>query len=94
VNEITGIREVTLFGAFPNPLATTTEELWRQIASAPVTLRVYDVVGSLVAEQSTDMLTPGEQKLTLAAGTMPNGIYVYELSIGTQVVRSRVTLSR
>jgi hypothetical protein len=92
--EITSVREMTLFGAFPNPFTTSTEVRWNQLVSAPVTMRVYDLSGALVAQQSTDMLAPGAQRMVMQAGTMPNGVYVYELLIGTQSVRSRVTLTR
>lgn len=94
ITEITSVRELTLFGAFPNPFATTSEVRWNQIVNSPVTLSVYNMLGALVDRQSTSTLAPGAHQLVLSSGTMPNGVYVYELRIGNQTVRSNVTLAR
>jgi hypothetical protein len=94
VAENMSVREMTLFGAFPNPFATSTEVRWQQHISSPVTLRVYDAAGLLVAEKSTGTLAPGAHNVVLEAGSMPAGNYVYELRIGAASIRSRVTLTR
>ncbi|MBC8144803.1 MAG: hypothetical protein H7X80_04400, partial [bacterium] len=68
IGEITSVHELSLFGAFPNPFATSTEVRWKQNVNAPVTLRVYNLVGAIVAQQSTDMLAPGTHQLMLTSG--------------------------
>jgi hypothetical protein len=94
VAELTGVRQTMLFGNFPNPFATTTEIRWRQSISAPVTLRIYNQAGSLVHEESTPTQHPGEQRMSVSAGTMPSGVYLYELRIGGEAIRSLMTITR
>jgi hypothetical protein len=94
VGAITGIRETSLFGSFPNPFTTSTEIRWYQNVVAPVTLSIYNGLGVLVGQESTGTLAAGDQRLTVNAGAMPNGVYHYVLNIGGTTLRSQMTLTR
>jgi hypothetical protein len=94
VADLTGMRQMMLFGNFPNPFATTTELRWRQSVTAPAILRIYNQAGSLVFEETTGVANPGDQRLVVSSGTMPNGVYLYELRIAGETLRSLMTITR
>ncbi|MFO7977909.1 MAG: T9SS type A sorting domain-containing protein [Bacteroidales bacterium] len=81
--------------AYPNPFNSETTIEFELKESAHVTLEVYNIVGEKVAELfegHVDAFVP--HKVTLKAGSMPNGIYFYRLNNGNNTFFNKVVLSR
>ena len=49
----------------------------------PVSLRVYNMLGQLVATLVDEEQSPGYKSLTFDAGNLASGMYIYKLSAGT-----------
>jgi hypothetical protein len=81
--------------AFPNPFHTETNIEFELQESAYVILEVYNLVGERVAtlfEGQVDAFAP--HKVTLRAGSLPNGIYFYRLSDGRNTYFNKLILAR
>jgi hypothetical protein len=51
--------------------------------SGYVSLKVYDMLGRVVATLSDELQQPGSKSVRFNAKNMPGGIYVYRLQVGT-----------
>jgi hypothetical protein len=67
---------------YPNPFNPSTEIRYQIPADAHVTLRVYDLLGRIVATLVDERKAPGGYSTRWDAGAMPSGIYYYTLSAG------------
>jgi hypothetical protein len=67
----------------PNPFSGTTEMVFGLPRPAEVSLALYDVAGRRVrAPMPGSMLKAGWHTITITAGTLPAGVYFYELNAG------------
>jgi hypothetical protein len=64
---------------YPNPFNPTTSISFAIVKSGLVKLRVYDILGRLVATIIDQNLTPGTYKIDFNASGLTSGIYVYRL---------------
>ena len=83
ISELDGLpTEYTLKQNYPNPFNPSTAIQFSITSAAHVTLKVYDVLGSEVAQLVNGALSPGNYSFNFNASGLPSGIYFY--SIKTQ----------
>ncbi len=64
---------------YPNPFNPTTTISFSIKETGKTSLRIYDILGNLVAEIFNETKQPGEYKITYNASKLSSGIYLYEL---------------
>ncbi len=64
---------------YPNPFNPTTNISFVLAQSEPVTLRVFDARGALVQTLVNRTLPAGEHTITFDAGSLPSGVYLYQI---------------
>ena len=102
IRKITGVEPVTsiegrqeeipekilLMQNYPNPFNPETTISYKIQAASQVSLKVYDVLGRIVATLVDEFKQPGNYKAifnveTLHATSLPSGIYLYRLNAGS-----------
>lgn len=73
---------------YPNPFNPSTTIKYDVPFRSDVTVKIYNVVGNLVAELVNENKDAGTYEISFNAGDIPSGVYFYELRAGT-VVQSR-----
>ncbi len=76
---------------YPNPTADVATIKLNLTEATPVTMEVYNTVGSLVYTTGTQNLT-GTQRLTFDGTELPNGIYHVNLTVGNEVITKKISL--
>ena len=74
--------------AFPNPVINDLQVTFDLAKSSNVTVYVTDVMGKLVREIQTGMLTAGEQNISINFQDQINGTYFVELRDGSDLISS------
>lgn len=82
----------TLSQNYPNPFNPTTKIDYTLPTSGFVTLRIYNLLGQLVATPVSDKQTAGTHSLSFDASNYPSGIYFYRITAGTFVSTKKMTL--
>ncbi len=81
---------------YPNPVPAGSGTLLRYtlstVPSTPLALRVYDVLGRLVREQSVAAASAGVHSLTLQTAGLPAGVYTYALEGATTAVSRKMVV--
>ncbi len=65
---------------YPNPFNPSTTIRYRIFDARNVKLEVYDLLGRLVASLVDNVLQPGEYAVSLNAGNLASGVYIYRLT--------------
>lgn len=78
----------------PNPFSHSTKIHFNIPYSDNVTLKVYNIIGQEVATLVNDRLEAGEYSVNFYADNLPNGVYLYRLKTGNQVLINRCTILR
>lgn len=84
----------TLAPNYPNPLSQTTQLAYTLDQTQLVTLRVYDVVGRVIATLVDATQPPGTHTLTFDARDLPSGTYLYVLESPTQRMQKQMIVAR
>ncbi len=69
--------ELTVFGAFPNPAATTANFKFALKSAAGVKFLVYDYSGRLITSRDLGQLPAGEQIIPQNVENLPSGAYIF-----------------
>ncbi|MDX9759836.1 MAG: T9SS type A sorting domain-containing protein [Bacteroidota bacterium] len=78
---------------YPNPFNPTTTIRFSTPRRAAVSLKVYDLLGRLVATAWDGMVDAGEHSMRIDARTLPSGVYVYRLDAdGASISRRMVVM--
>ena len=80
--------EFALLGNYPNPFNPSTTIKFQMAQQSEVTLKVYDVIGRQVSEQSLGVRSPGQHAVRFDASALASGTYFYRL----QMVSNNATL--
>lgn len=77
---------------YPNPFNPSTEITYALPEAAPVRLAVYDLTGRVVRTLVEAEQQAGRYRVHVDVGTLPAGVYLYVLDVGTQRLTCRMTL--
>ena len=69
--------EFELFQNYPNPFNSYTKISWQSPASSQVTLKIYNILGRVVATLINDYRRAGKYETEFNAEAMPSGVYFY-----------------
>ncbi len=77
---------------YPNPFNPETTIQYSLTASSRVQLHIFDMRGRLVKTVVNEMQTAGIHEVTVKAGDLPSGTYIYQLQAGDNVLSRRMVL--
>jgi len=87
-----------LYQNYPNPFNPATKIKYSipsnlsSLASRPVSLKVYDMLGNEVATLVNDEKAPGQYEIEWNAVGLASGIYIYQLQIGSFINSRKMLL--
>jgi hypothetical protein len=81
-----------LQGNYPNPFNPSTRIHWDLASAERVQLRVFNMLGQLVATLVDGQLPAGNHSLDWNASHLPSGMYLLELKAGSITDRSKLML--
>lgn len=79
---------------YPNPFNPATTINYALPEGCYVTLKVYNTLGEEVAAPVNGMQAAGYRSVTLDAGALPSGIYIYRLTAGSFTLVRKMVLLR
>ncbi|MCI0448509.1 MAG: T9SS type A sorting domain-containing protein, partial [Chlorobi bacterium] len=77
---------------YPNPFNPTTKIKYEIPKSEFVTLKIYNVLGSEIAELVNEYKQTGSYEVEWDASNFPSGVFFYELLAGPFKVRKKMVL--
>jgi len=77
---------------FPNPFNPMTAISYQLPADSPVSLRIYDLAGRIVAELVNGLRDAGVHQVTWDASGLPSGVYLYRLEAGARNLTGKMLL--
>jgi hypothetical protein len=84
---------VKLLQNYPNPFNPVTQIRYQMVASGPVSLKIFDLLGREVAILVHELKDAGIYTARFDATQLPAGMYVYELSTNnTRIVKKMLLL--
>ncbi|MEO1021542.1 MAG: CBM35 domain-containing protein [Bacteroidota bacterium] len=100
IGDLTGVSTEEEFGPetfalsqnYPNPFNPTTNINFTIPAAGEVELTVFNLLGQRVETILDTRLAAGTYTATFNASHLASGVYLYRLSIGSQVINRRMTL--
>jgi len=85
------IQEITI-SSYPNPFNLTTTIEYSIQSAGLVTLKIYDILGTEVAELVNVAKEAGYYSVTFNASELPSGIYFYTLTSGNFMATKKLIL--
>lgn len=70
-----------LLSNYPNPFNPTTVISYATARDAHVRVRVYNMIGEVVATLVDEHLAAGSYTVAFNASSLPSGVYIYELNV-------------
>jgi len=92
--DVRSVDEFTLKQNYPNPFNPTTKISWQSPVNSWQTLKIYDLLGNIVANLVNEYRPAGDYKVDFNASTLPSGVYFYQLSVGSFVETKKMILIR
>ena len=86
------LKEFELFQNYPNPFNPTTKISYTIPEGGNVTLKVFDLLGSEVAELVNGETEAGNYEINFDASLLPSGVYIYKLQAGDFVETKKMIL--
>ncbi len=77
---------------YPNPFNPTTVIGYDMPKAGHIFLRVYDLLGRVVANLVNEKQTAGFHTVTFTADNLPSGVYVYRLQAGNYVEAKKLVI--
>jgi len=98
INEVLDIEKVNgiqMGHAYPNPFTDVTNFTFNLDKSAEIGIQIFDVTGKLVLTESMGKKSAGKNNVSVNAGNLPSGLYMYRITAdGEASVSKKVTLVR
>lgn len=79
---------------YPNPFSGTTSVTFRVPEDMDASVRVYDLLGREVAVMADGHFPAGSHSLEFSAADLPEGVYMYKLISGSNVVTKKMMVVR
>jgi len=89
-----GPQEFALSNAYPNPFNPTTSLDLSLVESAHVSIKVYNVVGQVVATLASGQMSAGYHSIAWDASNVSSGMYFIKVDAGTDVAVQKVMLMK
>ncbi|WP_337867144.1 T9SS type A sorting domain-containing protein [Ignavibacterium sp.] len=70
---------------YPNPFNPTTKISWQSPVGSHQVLKVFDVLGNVIATLADEYKEAGRYKVEFDASSLPSGVYIYKLAAGSFV---------
>lgn len=67
-------------GNYPNPFNPVTRIRYQVPRAGTVTVRVFDMLGSLVATVQPGRVSAGQHEVSFDGGALASGLYLYEIA--------------
>ena len=77
--------------AYPNPVASSATLRFTLPEAGDIALRVYDLLGRVVAEVASGTHEAGAHTATFDASALPSGVYLVRLQTPRGAVTQRLT---
>ncbi|RPH96619.1 T9SS C-terminal target domain-containing protein [candidate division KSB1 bacterium] len=88
-------REFRLMGNYPNPFNPTTRIMFSLPTDQPVTLKVFNTLGQVVATLADHrMVSAGLHYFNFDASSLSSGVYFYTLEAGPHYAASKMVLMK
>ncbi len=88
------ILEYSLSQNYPNPFNPTTKIDYSIKEGGHVTLKVYDILGRVVAELVNENKPAGNYTVEFNAANLPSGVYIYKLTAGKFTAAKKLMLMK
>ncbi len=79
---------------YPNPFNPTTKISWQSPVSSRQLIKIYDVLGNVVATLVDEFKPAGKYDVEFDAANLPSGIYFYKLEAGKFTSAKKMLLVR
>ncbi|MDE3058212.1 MAG: family 10 glycosylhydrolase [Bacteroidota bacterium] len=86
--------QFTLWQNYPNPFNPATRIRFTLQSSEFTSLKVYNVLGQIVATLVSEEKSPGTYEVELNASALPSGVYIYRLQSGSFVDVKKMLLEK
>ena len=86
--------EFAVYPNFPNPFNPSTSIHYSIPTSGPLSLRVYDLLGTLVRTLVDEQCEAGGYTVDFDAADLPSGTYIYKLAFDGATLTRRMTLMK
>lgn len=93
-DNLSGINNYELAQNYPNPFNPSTVISWQLPVSSHVTLKVYDILGNLVASLVNETKESGQHKVEFNGSKFSSGVYFYELRAGDFISTKKLLLMK
>ena len=93
-NAFAGNSGITLLQNYPNPFSQTTTIAFTIPYSGKTTLKVFDIYGKEVAIMLDGIESQGSQTIQYDRGSLPNGIYYYQLNSDNSIQTKKMIVSK
>ena len=77
---------------YPNPFNPTTKINFSVPETAPVTMKLYNILGKEIETLVNQTLTKGRHTLVFNASNLPSGVYFYTMATGSYVSTKKMML--
>lgn len=95
VLDIENVNGITMGHAYPNPFTEVTNFTFNLDQSAEVGVQLFDITGKLVFTENMGKKSPGKNNVSINAGNLPSGMYMYRITAdGNASVSKKVTIVR
>ena len=84
----------TLLQNFPNPYNSTTVIGYQISESGRIVLKIYDMLGREVADVVNEQKNTGTYSVEFNAANLASGLYIYQISLGTNFSRRKMVVLR
>jgi hypothetical protein len=82
----------SLYQNYPNPFNSATEISFDLPSPQRVRLQIFDITGRLVVTLLNSDLSPGLHHISVAAASLPSGVYVYRLTTLSYTAQRKMLL--
>ena len=92
--KVTAPLEFALEQNFPNPFNPSTQITYTLAKDSEVTLSIYDMLGTKVAELVNAKQTAGSYMINFNAKILSSGVYIYRIDTGNFTASKKLILMK